>query len=92
MISLDKDTVFTCPDLKSMEDVGPEEKRLLIDAVYNMCIAKGIFVTFNNNRSSADLSRTMGARVPEGGEESMPNNFFWTLLHEVRAETESNGP
>ena len=58
VISLDKDTVFLCPDLKSMEDVGPEEKKMLIDAVYNMCIAKGIFVTVNNNRSSADLNRT----------------------------------
>ena len=57
-ISVDKDTAFSCPDLKSIEDVGTEEKRLAIDAVYNMSIAKGIFITFNNSRSSVDLSRT----------------------------------
>ena len=57
-ISVAKDTAFTCPDLKNIEDVGTEETGLAVDAVYNMSIAKGIFKTFNNSRSSTDLCKT----------------------------------
>ena len=57
-ITLDKDTAFTCPDLRNIEDVGTEEKGLAVDAVYNMSTAKGIFKSSNNNRSTADLCRT----------------------------------
>ena len=59
-----------------MEDVGPEEKRLIIDAVYNMCIAKGIFVTFNNNRSSADLSRTRAQEFLREVKKACLTNFL----------------
>ena len=37
-ISLDKDTAFSCPDLKSIEEVGPEEKKLAVEAVYNLSL------------------------------------------------------
>ena len=57
-IALDKDTAFTCPDLRNIEDVGTEEKGLAVDAVYNMSTAKGIFKSANNNRSTADLCKT----------------------------------
>ena len=57
VITLDKDQVFHCPDLKSMEDVGPEERGMLADSVYNMGVAKGVFQVVNNNKSKADLKR-----------------------------------
>ena len=37
-IALDKDTAFTCPDLRNIEDVGTEEKGLAVDAVYNLTL------------------------------------------------------
>ena len=57
-ITLDKDTAFTCPDLRNIEDVGTEEKGLAVDAVYNMSTAKGIFKSPDNNRSTADLCKS----------------------------------
>ena len=57
-IALDKDTNFTCPDLQNIEDVGPNEKKLAVEAVYNMRVAKGIFETSDNSKSGTDLCRT----------------------------------
>ena len=56
-ITLDKDTAFVCPDLKNIEDLGTEGKKLAVSSVYTQSIAKGVFVTFNGSRSSADLNQ-----------------------------------
>ena len=56
-ITLDKDTAFVSPDLKGIEDVGADKKKIVITAVYNQCIAKSVFVAFNGGRSSADLNQ-----------------------------------
>ena len=56
-ITLDKDTSFVCTDLKSIEDVGTEKKKTMVTSVYNQCIAKSVFVSFNGGRASADLSQ-----------------------------------
>ena len=56
-ITLDKDTAFVCPDLKNIEDMGMEGKKLAIKSVFTQCIAKQVFVTFNGSRSSADLNQ-----------------------------------
>ena len=57
VITLDKDQVFKCPSLQRMEDVGPEEREMLANSVYNMSVAKGVFQVVNNNKSKADLKR-----------------------------------
>merc|ERR1712030_274399 len=56
-ITLDKDTAFVCPDLKNIEDMGMEGKRLLIKSVYTQSIAKQVFVAFNGSRANADLNQ-----------------------------------
>ena len=56
-IILDKDTTFVSPDLRNIEDVGAERKKMMITSVYNQCIAKQVFVTFNGGRADASLSQ-----------------------------------
>ena len=91
VISLDKDTAFSCPDLKSIEDVGPEEKGLVIDAVYNKCIAKGIFVTFNNSRSSADLSRTRSQELLREVKKVCLTNFYGRFYMKLGRKLRATG-
>ena len=75
-IALDKDTNFICPDLQNIEDVGPEEKRLAVESVYNMSVAKGVFETFNNSRSSADLCRARSQEFLRELKKKCPTNFY----------------
>ena len=90
-ISIDKDTAFSCPDLKFIEDVGPEEKRLAIDAIYNMSIAKGIFVTFNNSRSSLDLSRTRSQEFLREVKKVCLTNFYGRFYMKLGRNLRASG-
>ena len=75
-ITLDKDTAFVCPDLKNIEDIGTEGKKLAIKSVYTQSIAKGVFVTFNGSRSSADLNQQRSQEFLNELRKKCPVNFF----------------
>ena len=55
VIEVDAKQAFSCPSLHKMEDFGPEQRKLLATSLYYNCIAKGVFTSTNNNRSTADL-------------------------------------
>ena len=93
VITLDKDTVFQCPDLKTMEDVGPEEREMMADAVYNMSVAKGVFVVVNNNKSKADLKRNRAQEFLKEVRKASAATFygrFNMLLGQMLREAGSN--
>ena len=71
-----QDTAFTCPDLKNVEDVGTEEKGLAVDAVYNMSVAKGVFKTLNNQRSTADICKTRSQEFLRELKKACQTNFY----------------
>ena len=75
-ITLDKDTAFVCPDLKNIEDVGTEGKKLAISSVYTQSIAKGVFVAFNGSRSSADLNQQRSQEFLNELKKKCPVSFY----------------
>ena len=79
-ISVDKDTAFTCPDLKTVEEVGTEEKAMQIEAVYNMGVTKGVFQTLTNNKSTADLRRTRAQEFLRELKKACQSNFYGRFL------------
>ena len=76
VINVDKDQVFECPDLRRMEDVGPEERMILADSVYNMSIANGVLEVVNNNKSMADLKRNRAQEFLREVEKACHKQFF----------------
>lgn len=93
MISLDKDQVLTCPDLRRIEDVGPDERTVMADSIYNMGVAKGVFEVVNNNKAMADLKRNRAQEFFREVEKSSPKQFygrFNMLLHHKLKESNGN--
>ena len=75
-ITIDKDTAFACPDLKGIEDVGEGKRKILITGVYNQCIAKEVFTTFNGGRNSADLNEQRSQEFLGELKKKCQPNFF----------------
>ena len=57
MIVVDKDQNFTCPSLHTMEDIGSDQREILVTSVFNASAAKGVFHVTENNRYNADLKQ-----------------------------------
>ena len=75
-ITIDKDTAFVCKDLKGIEDVGESSRKILITGVYNQCIAKEVFTTFNGGRDSADLNEQRSQEFLSELKKKCQPNFF----------------
>ena len=76
VITVDRDQVFKCPDLQRMEDVGPEEREMLANSVYNMSVAKGVFQVINNNKSQADLKRNRAQEFLDEVRKACSRNYY----------------
>ena len=75
-ITIDKDTAFVLKDLKGIEDVGESSRKIMVTGVYNQCIAKGVFTTFNGGRDSADLNEQRSQEfLSELKKKCLPNFF-----------------
>ena len=79
VIEVDKNQAFTCPSLHKIEDFGPEQHKLLATSVYYNCIAKGIFTTTNNNRSTADLKPNRSQEFLEEVKKACSKTFYGRL-------------
>ena len=71
-----KRQAYTCPDLKSIEEVGTEEKAMQVEAVYNMCVTKGVFQANTNNRKAASLRKTRAQEFIKELQKACTEQFF----------------
>ena len=92
-ITVDKDTAYKCPDLKPIEEVGTEERAMMVEAVYNMSVTKGVFQANINNKKAASLRKTRAQEFVKELQKACTEQFygrFFMLLGRTLRTTGQN--